>query len=120
MRFDFSFCSRENPFQLEIMIFTGGGFVGLGIGADGVEMLEFSFDFGLGISIDIGIASGQVSLVGGVYFEWAKKANGSQDVSLTAYVKASGGISALGIVSVSVELYLGLGYEDDGAVIAQR
>jgi hypothetical protein len=114
VRFDFAFCSRDNPFQLEIMMFTGGGFVGLGVGADGVELLEFSFDFGLGISVDIGIASGQVSLVGGVYFESQTLPSKKQDVQLTAYVKASGGISALGIVSVSVEFYLSLGYENVG------
>ena len=115
VRFDFAFCSRDNPFQLNIMMFTGGGFVGLGIGADGVELLEFSFDFGLGISIDIGVASGQVSLVGGVYYE-CEQADPGQNVQLTAYVKASGGLSALGIVSVSVELYLSLGYADDNGV----
>ena len=114
VRFDFSFCTRDNPFQLEIMIFTGGGFVGLGIGPDGVELLEFSFDFGLGISIDIGIASGEVSLTGGVYFELEKQNDGRESVDLTAYVKAYGGISALGIVSVSVELYLALVYQSDG------
>jgi hypothetical protein len=112
VRFTFAFCSRENPFQLEIMIFTGGGFIGLAIGADGVELLEFSFDFGLGLSIDIGVASGQVSLVGGVYFESEKQTDGTQDVDLTAYVKASGGVSCLGIISISVELYLALNYED--------
>jgi hypothetical protein len=95
-------------------MFTGGGFVGLGVGADGVELLEFSFDFGLGYSIDVGVASGQVSLVGGVYFESQTLPSKKQDVQLTAYVKASGGVSALGIVSVSVELYLSLGYESVG------
>jgi hypothetical protein len=113
VRFDFSFCSAENPFQLTIMIFTGGGFVELGIGADGLELLSFSFDFGLGFDIDIGIASGQVSLTGGIYYEGEKDGD-HQDVTLTAWVKASGGVSALGIVSVSVELYLGLGYQSDG------
>ncbi|MDT4921118.1 MAG: hypothetical protein QOI15_2020 [Pseudonocardiales bacterium] len=114
VRFDFAFCSRENPFQLEIMIFEGGGFVGLGIGADGVEMLEFSFDFGLGFSIDIGIASGEISLTGGVYFECEQLDDGSESVDLTAWVKASGGISALGIISISVELYLALEYQSSG------
>ena len=114
VRFDFSFCTRENPFQLEIMIFTGGGFVGLGVGADGVELLEFSFDFGLGFDLDIGIASGQISLTGGVYFELEKENNGNQNIDLTAWVKASGGISALGLISISVELYLALEYQSDG------
>lgn len=113
VRFTFAFCSADNPFQLTIMIFTGGGFVELGIGADGLELLSFSFDFGLGFDIDIGIASGQVSLTGGIYYEGEKDGD-HQDVTLTAWVKASGGVSALGIVSVSVELYLGLGYQSDG------
>ena len=39
--FNFAFCSVENPFQLEIMIFTGGGYVTLTIGAKGVEELEY-------------------------------------------------------------------------------
>lgn len=110
VRFDFSFCTRDNPFALTIMIFQGGGFVGIGVGVDGVELLEFSFDFGLGYSIDIGIASGQISLVGGVYYESQKLTDGSQEVDLTAYIKASGGVSCLGIISVSVELYLALTY----------
>ena len=111
VRFDFSFCTRDNPFQLEIMIFTGGGFVGLGVGADGVELLEFSFDFGLGFSIDIGIASGQISFTGGVYYELEKNDHGGENIDLTAWVKAGGGISALGLISISVELYLALEYQ---------
>jgi hypothetical protein len=114
VRFDFAFCSEENPFQLEIMIFSGGGFIGLGVGVDGVELLAFGFDFGFGLSIDVGIASGQVSLTGGVSYEAEQLPSGGQDVTLTAYVKASGGISALGLVSVSVEMCLSLTYESDG------
>ena len=59
VRFNFAFCSRENPFQLTIMMFGGGGFVALSIGVDGVEVLELGFDFGAGISLDLGVASGQ-------------------------------------------------------------
>ena len=115
VRFTFDFCSRENPFQLMVMMFGGGGFVGLQIGIDGVELLEFSFDFGAGISIDIGIASGSIELMGGVYFSVTTEHNAPhadvEELDFTAYIKASGGISALGIVSISVELYLALTYE---------
>jgi hypothetical protein len=109
--FDFAFCTAENPFQLEIMIFTGGGYVGLTIGPNGIQSFAVSFDFGLGYSIDIGIASGQISLVGGVSYSSTQLQPHGQKVDLTAYVKASGGISALGVISVSVELYLGLTYQ---------
>jgi hypothetical protein len=110
VRFEFALCSRDNPFALNIMMFSGGGFVGLALGVDGVELLEFSFDFGLGICVDVGVASGEISLVGGVYFQSAKLTDGTQHVELTAFVKASGGISALGLISISVELYLALQY----------
>jgi hypothetical protein len=110
--FDFSFCTQENPFQLDIMIFTGGGYVTLTVGPQGVQGLGIGFDFGLGYSLNIGVASGQISLVGGISYS-VEQASPGQDVTLTAYVKASGGVSALGVVSVSVELYLGLMYEDD-------
>ncbi len=119
VRFNFAFCSRENPFQLTIMMFGGGGFVALSIGVDGVEVLELGFDFGAGISLDLGVASGQISLMGGIYFEVQTQNDANtphaQDVDLTAYVKASGGVSALGVISVSVELYLALSYQQDGS-----
>jgi hypothetical protein len=107
--FNFAFCSVENPFQLEILIFTGGGYVTLTIGAHGVQELSIGFDFGFGYSIDIGIASGQVSLTGGITYTSQQLAIG-QDVTLTAYIQAGGGLSCLGVVSVSVQLYLGLTY----------
>jgi len=117
VNFQFGFCSADNPFQLSIMIFEGGGYVTLALGVDGLERLEFGFDFGLGIAINIGVASGQVSLTGGVSYSMQKLSGGKQEVDLTAYVKASGGISALGIVSVSVELYLGLTYQGPPSVL---
>jgi hypothetical protein len=115
VRFEFDFCSRDCPFLLTIMMFNGGGFVGLSIGIDGVEILEFSFEFGAGISLDFGIASGGIDIEGGVYFKitTSHEANGDvQTLDFTAYVKFEGEVEALGIVSVSVELYMALNYED--------
>jgi hypothetical protein len=107
---NFSFCSVENPFQLDVMIFSGTGYVTLTIGPTGVQGLSIGFGFGFGYSLNIGIASGQVSLTGGINYTSQETAAG-QEVMFTAYVKASGGISALGIISVSVELYLGLTWD---------
>jgi hypothetical protein len=109
---DFSFCSVENPFALDVMIFTGTGYVTLTLGPTGVQGLSIGFGFGFGYSLDIGIASGQVSLTGGINYTSQQVGTG-QEVMFTAYVKASGGISALGIISVSVELYLGLTYQSE-------
>ncbi len=114
--FNFSFCTRDNPFTLSVMCFEGGGFVGLAITAKGLEILEFSFEFGLGYSIDIGIASGNIELDGGIYFSITTRSDGTQALDFTAFIKAGGGVSALGVISVSVELYLALSYESGDSV----
>ena len=108
VRFDFAFCSAENPFQLTIMIFTGGGFVGSASARTGWKCSRSASTSASASRSTSAIASGQVSLTGGVYYEGEKDGDGTRTSTLTAWVKASGGISALGIVSVSVELYLSL------------
>ena len=64
-RFRFSFATQDNPFTLSVAIFGGGGFFGIAIGTDGVELIQASFDFGAMASIDLGVASGSVSLIAG-------------------------------------------------------
>jgi hypothetical protein len=124
VRFEFAFCSAENPFHLIVMMFGGGGFVGLSIGVDGVEILEFSFEFGAGISIDVGIASGSIEIMGGVYFKITTEHTPTGDAQLldiTIYIDFKGEVEALGgIASVSIELYMALTYESgpDGAVLS--
>lgn len=109
VRLRFNFCERENPFVLTVSIFGGGGFVGLAVGADGVEMVEMSLEFGGNIAIDIGVASGGVYLMAGVYLKVE-----SGDVTLTGYVRLGGELEVLGIITISCEFYMGLTYESVG------
>ena len=46
VRVRFGLSSRDNPFILTIDLFGGGGFFSLGIGADGIELIEVSLEFG--------------------------------------------------------------------------
>ena len=115
VRFRFEFCTRENPFLLTVYIFGGGGFLGLGVGTDGFEILEAALEFGVAASIDIGIASGSVKMVVGIYFKLEEKSTPMkhQETTLTGFFRAHGEVSVMGIVSITLEIYLGFTYESD-------
>jgi hypothetical protein len=112
--FDFSFSSREHPFNLTVMIFGGGGFFHLQIDTLGVKMLEAALEFGASASIDLGVASGGVHIMAGIYFSMQRKTIDGQDVdaaTLAGYLRMGGELSVLGLISVSLEFYLIFAYE---------
>ena len=111
VRFRFNFCERENPFTLTVSLFGGGGFFAIAVGLDGVEMLEASLEFGGAIAFDIGVASGGVHVMAGIYFKWENDA-----CELTGYLRLGGSVEVLGIITISVEFYMGLTYATGGHV----
>jgi hypothetical protein len=108
----FNFCTRENPFLLTVSMFGGGGFFGITLDPSGVHLLEASFEFGASISIDLGVASGGVHVMAGIYFRMEMKDDPAPDeASLTGYLRLGGEVDVLGIISVSLELRMELTYE---------
>lgn len=109
VRLRFAFCERENPFVLTVSLFGGGGFFAVALGLDGIELLEASLEFGGAAALDIGVASGSISLMAGIYFKMEGDA-----CELEGYVRLNGSVSVLGIITISVEFYLGLKYQSVG------
>ncbi|MBM7789635.1 hypothetical protein [Tenggerimyces flavus] len=107
-----AFCSREDPFTLQVMMFRGSGFVAVELGAHGLDMIEFSFEFGVGMSIDLGVASGTVEIMGGLYYQLSNNGGGDADqtVDFTMYLRMRGELDVLGLISASLEFYLSLDY----------
>jgi hypothetical protein len=104
--FEFAFASRGSPFLITVECLGGGGFVHLVVDADGVQMVEGALEFGGEFSLDLGVASGGVHIMAGIYF----KLSGT-DSDLTGFVDVGGEVSVLGIISVSLDLNLSLSYE---------
>jgi hypothetical protein len=102
----FKFCERENPSRLTVSMFGGGFFFGVTVNADGIQVAEGAIEFGAAISVDFGVASGSVSAMAGIYFKIEP-----EGVTLAGYFRLRGEVEALGIVSVSIELYLEIRYE---------
>ena len=106
VRVRFAFSEREHPFIVTVSLFGGGGFFGIAVGADGIEMFEAALEFGGNISLDIGVASGGVYIMAGFYF----KSDGSKGAVLEGYLRAGGELEILGLISISLEFYLGMKY----------
>jgi len=111
LNFHFAFCERQQPFTLTVYLFGGGGFFSIDIGISGVQMLEAALEFGASVALDLGVASGKASIMGGFYFQMA-----GSDFVFSAYFRACGSLSVLGIITVSVEFYLALTYASKGIV----
>ena len=89
------------------MIFGGGGFFHIELDTDGMRMLEASFEFGATAALDIGVASGEVHIMAGIYFSLQRK-EGSTELApiLTGYLRLGGSLNVLGLIRVSVEFNL--------------
>lgn len=104
----FNFCKREEPFLLTVSLFGGGGFFGLSIDPNGVQMLEAALEFGANCAINLGVAQGGVHVMAGIYF----KIESGKGCTLTGYFRLGGNMSVLGLISASIELNLSFTYEE--------
>jgi len=107
----FGFASRDNPFTLSVAVFGGGGWFGIQFGAGEVQTLDAGFEFGAACSINLGVASGSISLMAGIYYGYALDSMGDGPTStLTGFVKLQGSLSILEIITLSLEFDLSLTY----------
>ncbi len=121
--FNFGFATPDNPFQLALGIFGGGGFLNLSLGTFGVKEIAGSFEFGAMAALDIGVASGAVSLTAGFYFKYDVDTT-KVDLTktpppippttcvLSGFVKLTGHLTVLEIITLSLEFDLTLTYLD--------
>ena len=105
----FRFCERHQPFTLTISCLGGGGFFGFELDLHGIRQIEAALEFGAAVSLNFGVASGNVSVMAGIYFKMilVDEQNSTQ---LTGYVRINGSVSVLGLITASIELYMELSY----------
>jgi hypothetical protein len=108
--FDFNVSERQHPFNLTISFFGGGGFFHLQLDTQAIRVVEASFEFGASVSINLGVASGGVYIMAGIYFKLEAK-QGKDYATLSGYFRMGGELSVLGLISISLEFYLSFTYE---------
>jgi len=108
--FRFSVSERQRPFNVTVTLFGGGGYFSMLVDAEkGIREAEGAIEFSGGAALNLGVASGGVTVMAGVRLEVRDGA-----VKVGGYLRCSGFLSVLGIVTVSVEFYLELTYEKHG------
>lgn len=116
IRFRFGFNTVDNPFLISVMIFGGGGFFELAIGADGVESFQASLEFGVMAALDFGVASGSVSVTAGIYLAIGvanPPDNPDGKAELTGFIKLKGEVEVLGIISLGIFMKASFTYIPD-------
>ncbi len=108
--FDFNVSERHKPFVLTVAFFGGGGFLHLQVDTKGVRQLEAALEFGANASIDLGVASGGVHFMAGIYFGMKVLDSGATESELTGYLRCGGELSVLGLISISLEFMLSFTY----------
>jgi hypothetical protein len=109
VRLRFAFCERHRPFLLTVALFGGGGFVALELTPKGIALLEASLEFGASVALDLGVASGHVDIMAGIYFRLELQGTPVKPgVELTGYFRCGGSLEVLSLIRISAEFYLGL------------
>jgi hypothetical protein len=110
---DFNVSRRDHPFLVAVAIFGGGGFFHLQVDTAGMKELEAALEFGATASVDIGVASGGVHMMAGIYFSLQRKDGGDLASTLSGYLRMGGSLSVLGLITVSIEFNLTFTYDKD-------
>src|SRR5690606_3618992 len=91
---DFNVSERPHPFLLSVGIFGGGGFFHLQLDTAGLKIVEAAFEFGASASVDLGVASGGVQIMAGIYFKLERKETGTELApTLGGYLRMGGYLS---------------------------
>ncbi len=107
--FQFNFAEEQHPFLLTVSLFGGGGFFGLELTPQGLQRVEGSFEFGGNFSLNLGVASGGVYVMAGLYYKLE-----NDNTTLKGYLKCGGSVEVLAIITVSVEFDMSLEYQSAG------
>ena len=110
------FSTRDNPFLVTVSLIGGGGFLGIEVGAEGIRQIEGAVELGASISVDLAIVTANVHVMAGFYFGLTTASSGAQ-TSFAAFLRVGGSVDLLGLISVSIELYLQLAYTSDKSAI---
>ncbi|MFT4226461.1 hypothetical protein [Micropruina sp.] len=109
------FATRDRPFALSVLLFGGGGYVVVEFAAGALRRIEICLEFGAMAAVNFGIAKGEAHILGGIRYELVDGA-----ARLTGFIRVGGSLEVLGLVSVSVELLVELGYETTGNRLVGR
>lgn len=112
----FALSSRESPFLVSYSLLGGGGFLAITARTSGRLEVEAALELGAVVAFDLAIARGEVQCMVGIYFRWVA----GEGVTLGGFVRLYGCVEILRIVTIAVEFYLRLTYEESSGQAVGR
>jgi hypothetical protein len=117
LRLEFS--TQEHPFLVSVSFIAGGGFFCVDVGSDGVHEIQGSLELGADLSVDLAIVKAEVHAMAGFYFGLTNSGQTSgPTTTFSGFLRVGGSVDLLGLISVSIELYLQLAYTSNKSQIA--
>ena len=110
----FALSERHQPFLVSASIFGGTGYFALEVRTDGAIQIDAAIEFGGVIAFNVFIAAGKVYAFVGIFV--SVKPGG--DVFIEGHIRLGGQVEVLGLVSVSIEVFVGLSYDSGRNVLA--
>ena len=105
-----AFAERSSPFLCTVSLIAGGAYLAVEVDATGIRRVEGSLELGANLTIDFVIVSANVHVIAGFFFSYDEV----DGVQFDAYLRIGGSVNLLGIISLSIELVLTLGYNNQG------
>jgi len=117
LSFGFGFASHDKPFTLAVAFLAGRGHFYFEVDTSGIQRIEASLEFGAYAELSFGIAAGYLYVMGGIFYSSTKVPSKLSDgnalvyrteIALEIYVRFGGALTALGFITISVDVHLGM------------
>ncbi|MGD9534573.1 MAG: hypothetical protein AB7V56_12495 [Candidatus Nitrosocosmicus sp.] len=110
LNYEFAFSDKADPFLVTVSMLGGGGSFMFRMNLREITFFSAQVEFGACSAISFGsVASGTLLIMGGVYLE---KDPASKGVPFAGYIRAKGELEVMGLVTASVEFYMGLKFNE--------
>jgi hypothetical protein len=104
-----AFSERFHPFLVTVSFVGGGGFLAVVLTTSGIESIEGSMEIGGNVTLSLGIIEVNAHVMIGFHFG-IRTDNGGMLMDFTAYIRVGASVDLLGLVGISIDIYLGLGF----------
>jgi hypothetical protein len=105
-----AFSERFHPFLVTVSLVGGGGFLAVALDTKGIETIEGSLELGGNITVSLAIVEANAHVMMGFHFGMRQADQGGVSLDFTAYIRVGASVDLLGLIGISIDIYLGLGF----------
>jgi hypothetical protein len=105
-----AFSKQFHPFLVTVSLVGGGGSLEVALNTKGIETIVGSLELGGNITVSLGIVEANAHVMMGFQFGMRQADQGGVLLDFTAYIRVGASVDLMGIIGISIDIYLGLGF----------